>query len=259
MIFLLVQLEPGPVLDFAEALEREGNPRQAATEFYRFWTYWPNDSLAPYALFKAGIDYAKAGEFSIAIKVFSDYREKGFPKGDHALLEITRIYLLTGDPRADTLLQKLDSVLPRETALMKAWAELTRDDPRSAKTYLFGAGKDSLAGALEEFPKGPTPMLAGCLSILVPGSGQTYYGHYGDALMSFVFSVGMAATSYYYFSAERPVPGWITGGLAGFFWLGQAYGAYVGARARRHEKREQFLLYLKGEFFEDPYTREFFR
>lgn len=259
VIFLLAQLEPGPVLNFAEALEGEGNTRQAATEFYRFWAYWPSDSLAPYALFRAGIDYARAGEFSSAIRVFSEYAEAGLPKSEYALLEMARIHLLTHTPGVDTLMFKLDSLLPQETALMKAWMELTKNDPASARALLSSAGEDSLTRLLEGFPKGPTPTLAGCFSFLVPGAGQVYYGHYGDALMSFVFPVGLAAASYYYFDVGRPVPGWITGGFAAFFWLGQAYGAYVGARARRQERREQYLLHLKGELFKDPYTRDFFR
>ncbi len=258
-MFLLAQLEPGPVLDFAEALEKEGNPRQAAVEFYRFWTYWPTDSLAPYALFRAGIDYAKAGEYKIALKVFSEYAGNNGPKKEYALLEIARIYMLTGDPGLDTLMPVVEASLPDEAALMKAWTSLTGNDPSSARKTLHAAGKDSLAGMLDGFPKGPTPLLAGCLSTIIPGAGQVYYGHYGDALMSFVFPVGLAAASYYYFDAGRPFPGWVTGGLAGLFWLSQAYGAYVGARAKRHERRGEYLLYLKGGFFKDPYTREFFR
>ncbi|MEO0248571.1 MAG: hypothetical protein ABIN58_03295 [candidate division WOR-3 bacterium] len=259
VIFLLMQLEPGPLLNFAESLEREGNMRQAATEFYRFWTYWPSDSLAPYALFRAGIDYARAGEYAVATRVFTEYLENACPKREYAQLEIARIYLITGKPGLDTILPAVEASLPREAALMKAWTKLTENDPASAGKILKEAGEDSLAQMLENFPKGPTPILAGFLSTIIPGAGQVYFGHYGDALMSFVFPVGLAAASYYYFDAERPVPGWVTSGFAAFFWLGQAYGAYVGARARRHEKREQYLLYLKGAFFRDPYTREFFR
>ncbi len=259
VILLLAQLEPGPVLDFAEALEREGNARQAATEFYRFWTYWPGNSLSAYALFRSGIDYARAGEYRVAVNVFAEYVGSDCPKEEYALLEIARIYLITGDPGLDTLLPAVEASLPREAALMKAWLKLAENDPSSAGKILGNAGEDSLAHILKGFPGGPTPLLAGCLSTAIPGSGQVYYGHYGDALMSLVFPVGLAAASYYYFDAGRPVPGWITGGFAAFFWLGQAYGAYVGARARRHERREQYLLYIKGEFFKDPYTREFFR
>ncbi|MEO0180511.1 MAG: hypothetical protein ABIM74_08150 [candidate division WOR-3 bacterium] len=259
VIFLLAQLEPGPVLDFAETLEREGDSRQAAAEFYRFWTYWPSDSLAPYALFRAGINYARAGEFPIALRVFSEYTEEGLPKSEYALLEMARIRLLTREPGADTLISTLDSILPTETSLMRAWAALTQDDPSSAKAILLRAGEDSLAQLLEGFPEGPTPLLAGCLSALVPGAGQVYYAHPGDAFMAFIFSVGMAGISYYYFKAERQTPALITGGLAGFFWLGGAYGAYVGARARRHEKREGYLLEIRPLIFKDPYNREFFR
>lgn len=259
VILLLAQLEPGPVLDFAEALERDNNPRQAATEFYRFWTYWPGDSLAPYALFRAGIDYAKAGEFGVALNVFSEYNEKGLPKKEYALLEMARIYLVTGDPGLDTVLSEVENLLPREALVMKAWDRLTADDPSTAAKMLRDAGEDSLAFLLNRFPRGPAPILPACLSTIIPGSGQLYYGHPGDALMSFVFPVGLGATSYYYFDTERPLAGWITGSLAAFFWLGQAYGAYVGARLRRHEKREVYLLYMKPLFFADPYNREFFR
>lgn len=259
VIVLFLQLEPGPVLGFAEALERDGRPREAATEFYRFWTYWPSDSLAAYALFRAGIGYAKAGEYGVAVRVFTEYAENDLPRKEYALLEIARIYMLTRDPGIDTLMPVVAASLPSEAGVMRAWARLTEDDPSSARRILREAGEDSLALILEGFPKGPAPLLAASMSILVPGAGQVYYGHYGDALMSFVFSVGMAATSCYYFGAERPLPGWIAGGLAGFFWLGQAYGAYVGARARRHAKREEYLLHLKRELFVDPYNREFFR
>lgn len=259
VILLFLQLEPGPVLGFAEALERDGKSREAATEFYRFWTYWPSDSLAPYALFRAGINYARAGEYGVAVNVFSEYARSDCPKREYALLEIARIYALTGDRGIDTLMPILETSLPKEASLMKAWASLTRDDPASAMKTLREAGEDSIALALKGFPEGPAPFLSALLSALLPGAGQIYYGHPGDAFMAFVFSVGMGGVSYYYFDAKRPVPGWITGGLAGFFWLSQAYGAYVGARERRHIKREEYLLYLKPKLFADPYDREFFR
>jgi len=260
VILLLSQLSPGPVLDFARQMEARADFGQAGVEFYRYATYWPGDSLAPYALFRAGLCYGKAGEFAVARSVFTEYLASGYPKPEYARLEIARILLAQGDPGLDTLLPMLEQELPGDAARLRAWKCLAENDPGAAKEALRSTGLDSLARALDGFPHGPTPALAGALSLVVPGAGQVYYGHPGDAFMAFVFSVGLAGLSYYYLAeADRPVPGIVVGGFAAFFWLGQAYGAYVGARSRRHHLRENHMNFLKTVLFQDIYTPEFFR
>ena len=256
LALVLTQLQPNRVLELAERFEAQGQAQLAGPEFYRFAVYWPGDSLAPYALFRSGLCYAKAGQFRIAEKVFQRYQDMGYPKSDYARLERARIMLTLGDSQGEALLDSLEGALSEQVAITRAWFALTQDQPSKARELL----PDSLKSVLKDFPSGPNPWVASAMSTAVPGTGQLYYGHPGDGFMAFVFSVGFAGVSYYYFEIEdRPIPGTITASLAGFFWLGQAYGAFVGARARRHHLRQNYLKDLKPELFVDRYDRKFFK
>ncbi len=260
MVSLLfaLEVEPGRVLAYAEELEAQGNFTEAAREFLRYWVYFPRDSLAPYALMRSGVCYGKAGRADLAKGVFERYLKAGYPKAEFAQLELAKALFLLGE-NYEKVLEKLERSMPQEAAKLKAWAWLVRDEPQRAKEELLKVGLDSLAAALDSFPKGVSPLLSSATSLIFPGSGQCLYGHVSDGVMALFFSVGMAVISGYYFlEEERPVPGAITGALAAFFWGGQAYGAYVGARARRFHLRRLFLERLKPLFFPDPYTREFF-
>ncbi len=258
MLLLSLEIEPGRVLAYAEELEAEGLFLNAAREYLRYWVYLPSDSLAPYALMRAGVCYGKAGRADLAKGVFERYLKAGYPKPQFAKLELAKaLFALGEDP--ESLLKEVEAELPKEAATLRAWAFLVRDRPAEAKRVLRSAGLDSLAQLLDAFPRGVNPWLASGLSAFVPGSGQCLYGHISDGAMALLFSVGMAVVSGYYFlKEERPVPGAITGALAAFFWGGQAYGAYVGARTRRYHLRRRFREDLKPRLFPDPYTREFF-
>ncbi len=249
-------LKPESVLSFAVENEKNGDFARAGLEFYRFASYWPQDSLAAFALFRAGLCYAKAGQFEVAQQIFLRYQEAGYPKTDFARLERAKIGMTTGQPWAKPLLDSLEQTLPQEVSITRAWFALTQDNLKTG----IGLLPDSLKPVIRGFPSGPSPVVAGLMSTVVPGTGQLYYGHPGDGFMAFVFSVGFASASYYYFTVEkRPVPGAITAGIAGFFWLGQAYGAYVGARAHRHHLRQNFLGRAKTRLFTDRYDEEFFK
>ena len=257
-LLLALEVEPQRVLSYAEELEAQGHYLQAAREYIRYWVWFPSDSLSPYALMRAGLSYGKAGRPELAKGVFERYLRAGYPKPQFAELELAKALFALGEDYSG-LLEKLRKTLPREAAKLEAWAHLVRDEPGKAKEILQRAGLDSLASALDSFPKGVSPWLASGASLLVPGAGQCLYGHLSDGAMALLFSVGMAVASAYYFKEEgRTVPGAATGALAAFFWGGQAYGAYVGARARRYHLRRRFLENLKPLLFPDRYTREFF-
>lgn len=77
-----------------------------------------------------------------------------------------------------------------------------------------------------------SPLLAVSMSALIPGTGKMYSGQWQDGLISlFIFS-STAWMAYRGFQADgtKSVRGWIFGGLAFGFYLGNIYGSHKAAR-----------------------------
>lgn len=82
-----------------------------------------------------------------------------------------------------------------------------------------------------------SPVMAGALSALVPGAGQLYSGHAGDAFMAFFSSGVLGLWSYSLIrSGVEDEQGWrvgtgaALGTVAAFTWTSNVFGAVRGAR-----------------------------
>ena len=75
-----------------------------------------------------------------------------------------------------------------------------------------------------------SPLLAGLMSAILPGSGRMYAGRVLDGLMGMwvMYSVGNPA--YYAIKKKRPIAGPLFGMIAGFVYLGEIYGGWRAAK-----------------------------
>lgn len=95
--------------------------------------------------------------------------------------------------------------------------------------------------------KTKSPLLAASMSAVVPGSGKFYTKDWKDGLIGF-FTIGAAAYQSVRGFQRRGVSsayGWIFGGFAAGFYLGNIYGS--AASAKRYNKRAKQKLKLKIE------------
>lgn len=83
-----------------------------------------------------------------------------------------------------------------------------------------------------------SPFVAGMFSAIIPGAGKFYANRKKDAIFSFVLTVAAAYQSYRAFNKNGigSVVGWVYGGLAGGFYIGNIYGSVQAAK-----KTNQFV------------------
>ena len=94
-----------------------------------------------------------------------------------------------------------------------------------------------------------SPLLAGFLSTVLPGSGRIYVGRLNDALLT-VFFLGVLGWSTYDGFSENGVSsrkGWTFGTLGGIFYLGNIYGSVVAAQTHNRRTEATFLATIPLE------------
>ncbi len=97
----------------------------------------------------------------------------------------------------------------------------------------------------QQLPK-RSPLLAGLMSTIIPGSGRLYTGRINDAITSLI-TVGIAGwQAYDGFNRDglSSVKGWTLGTLSGIFYLGNIYGSVLSARVYNDHVSEEFLSTL---------------
>lgn len=91
-----------------------------------------------------------------------------------------------------------------------------------------------------------SPLLAGLMSTIVPGSGRLYTGRVNDAITSLI-TVGITGwQAYDGFRRDglSSVKGWTLSTLSGIFYLGNIYGSVISARVYNDHVAEEFLSTL---------------
>ncbi len=91
------------------------------------------------------------------------------------------------------------------------------------------------------------------MSTLVPGTGKVYAGQWKDGLISFLFTAVSGWQAYRGFDQKgtQSVYGWISGGLAAGFYLGNLYGSVKAVRKfnkRQHNdllREAQQIIYTR--------------
>jgi tetratricopeptide (TPR) repeat protein len=154
---------PEGVLSFAEALLRSGESFRAVTEYLRFLHHYPNHPDEPRALEGLGNAYAQAGRWGEAVAAFARLADLAPADRTRRLLgsalyqagryeEAARVFLTPGAGEPDSTLGTL--------ALLRSGVL----EPLSK-----GARAD-LAKEYRALPR-KSPLLAGALSAVLPGSG----------------------------------------------------------------------------------------
>jgi TolA-binding protein len=254
------------ILTFAEQLLKEGEFFRAITEYRRFIFVYPDDARAAMALFRIGLAYYRGQKYAEALQTFRDVAQQ-YPESSYGNLA----QLWQGEsllrqaqygPAAEIyadMRQRLGTEAAGQFAhYQRGWTMLYQRRWQEAATELqqisptsslYPAAQQLAAAGLdgEHLPQ-KSPLLAGILSGVLPGSGQLYDGRPGDALLAFllngVFIVGTVEAIHH---GEFAIAGILSFFEAGWY-TGNVYGAVNGAHKYNRHVTETFLQNLENRF-----------
>jgi hypothetical protein len=138
------------------------------------------------------------------------------------------------------------------------WTHIYLEDYASASSNLLLIEESSpyqqpsreLARALEQLPHLPrkSPLLAGLLATVIPGSGHFYLGEKKQAIFSFITNALLFYGTYEAFAVEL----YTAGGFLSFFSLnyysGNIFGALNGAHKFNRAVREEHFGKVRKKF-----------
>ena len=253
---------------FADSLFREGDYLNAAHEYKRLLFLHPDASQSDFIAFRIAASYQNAGKLVNAIRAYQRLIDT-YPKSTlvvRAKNNMAQCHILSGDSKQGlTSLKrfltehKKSDLAPRVhftigmlhidkgewAAANSVWNSVSVTYSRSP----FAEVSDRLARMVKNAETLPhrSPMVAGALSVLVPGSGQVYTGRTVDGLYAFVSVVILGGASFYYADQERYEVAVPVGILGAFFYGNSIYQSIQTARAFNLQAERLFRSRLQQE------------
>ena len=196
-------LSADQLIAFAESLMHTGEYFRAITEYRRWLFYYPDDPRRAMVHFRIGLAFYRGASYGEALETFREVTQL-YPNTAYG----KQAWLWQGESLARqgqyTAAEKLyaeitvrfpHDAIGQQARYQRAWTLLYRRQWRDAAAQFQQVAPEStlyqsaqfLAQAALEGERLPakSPMLAGILSGLFPGSGQLYNGRLGDALLAF--------------------------------------------------------------------------
>ena len=253
---------------FADSLFQEADYLNAAHEYKRLLFLHPDIPRIDFIAFRVAASYQNAGKLENAIHAYQLLIDT-YPKSvlvERAKNNIAQCYMLSGDSKQGlTSLERFlsehkgSSLAPRVqftigmlhvdkgewTRASRAWSDVYSTYPESS----FAEVSDRLARTIKNADTLPhrSPMVAGVLSALMPGSGQVYSGKTADGLYTFVGMVVLGSASFYYADQERYEVAVPVGMLGAFFYGNGIYQSIQSARVFNIQHEAQFRNRLQQE------------
>jgi outer membrane protein assembly factor BamD (BamD/ComL family)/TM2 domain-containing membrane protein YozV len=238
-------------LKIGDAFMQEGEYYRAVTEYKKFLILFPDSAKADYASFGIAMAYFKGEEYGAAARSFLALREK-YPESGYAIhagyLEGYSQWKLKNYDRTRAALEALaekyreSEYAPRSlvviclAALDENKAEVSRRAlVRFLDRYPGHPGEENVKEAIveldryQELPE-KSPVLAGVMSAILPGSGYIYAEHYGDGITAFLINGLFIAGTITAIHQENYAVAGIVGGVGVPFYLGNIYGSANAAK-----------------------------
>jgi tetratricopeptide (TPR) repeat protein len=229
----------------------EGEYYRAVTEYKKFLILFPDSAKADYAFFGIAMAYFKGEEYGAAARSFLVLRDK-YPESGYAIqaeyLGGVSQWKLKNYDRARAALETLAEKYPESeyaprslvviclAALDENKAEVSRQAlKRFLEQYPGHPGVENVREALalldryQELPE-KSPVLAGVMSAILPGSGYIYAEHYGDGITAFLINGLFIAGTVAAINQENYAVAGIVGGIGVPFYLGNIYGSANAAK-----------------------------
>jgi len=231
---------------FGAAFMAEGEYYRAITEYKKYLILFPDGRQSDSALFQTGRAYYLGLEYDSAAKAFAELRSR-FPASHHA---VEAAYL---EGVCNARLNRLDKAAAAfEAAAVSKTAAAVQPKARLGRS-LVEFDRDNLEGTsnelqrfLVDFPVDPragnvqtalsllpqdgqlprkSPLAAGILAAIVPGSGHMYAGHYGDGATALLLNGLFITGTVVAIRQENYAVAGIVGVIGLPFYVGNIYGA----------------------------------
>ncbi len=249
-------------LKIADAFLDEGEYYRAVTEYKRFLILFPDSGRADYASFRIGMAYFQGEEYGPAARSFLTLQQK-YPGSGYAVqagyLEGVSQWKMKNYDSSRKILAEMAERNPESEYAPRALLVISLAALEAFKTeesrqalqrfldrYPEHPGKEAVEEALaqiDRFQKLPekSPLLAGIMSALLPGSGYLYAERYGDGITAFVINgLFVAGTLTAVHQANYAVAG-IVGGVGTPFYLGNIYGSANAAKKWNLTARKEII------------------
>jgi TolA-binding protein/TM2 domain-containing membrane protein YozV len=254
------------IVDFAEQLMREGEYFRAITEYRRFLFYYPQDPRQAMVHFRIGLAFYRGQRYGDALQIFREVAQR-YPNTSYgkqawlwqgeSLLQQAQ-YGAAAQVYIEILQQFPHDEVGQQARYQQGWTFLYRRQWQDAARQFQQVAPDSplyraaqhlaeeaIAGE-QIAPK--SPVVAGALSAVIPGSGQLYNGRIGDALLAFLLnSLFIAGITQAVIHQEVAVAGVLSFFEVGWY-AGNVYSAINGAHKENRYAVETYLRNLEGRF-----------
>jgi TolA-binding protein len=257
------------ILGFADALFNDGDYFRAITEYKRFLFLFPTDARAGRVQLQIGLSYQRGQQWEDARQTFESIAQQ------HPDAEIrAEAAYLVGETsfRQGRYSQAIAEMRPvvaryRQTPVgeraryLLGWSYLrARQWPEAAQTFetidatspLFPSSR-TLADAAREGENLPrkSPVLAGLMSAVIPGTGHFYTGRFRDGTVALLLNGAFLVAGIEAVSAGNEA----AAGLLLFFeaawYSGTIYGAVNAAQKYNRDLEERWLQGLERQHSPD--------
>ena len=258
------------ILTFAEQLMQQEEYYRAITEFRRFLFSYPDDPRQAMIHFRIGIAFYRGQQYDEALRTFRDLTQR-YPDTPYAnqakLWQGESLMRQAQYGTAAGVYRDIIEQSPQEQGgvyahYQRGWAFLYQRQWRQAsaqfqrippESSLYRAAQHLAEEILdgERLPR-QSPLLAGLLSGILPGSGQLYNGRLGDALLAFFLNgLFIAGITEAIVHDELAIAGVLSFFEAGWY-AGNVYGAINGAHKQNRHTVETFIRNLENRFRVEP-------
>ena len=238
-------------LKLADAFMAEGEYYRAVTEYKKFMILFTGSKKMDYALYRIGLAYYRGDEYEQAARAFASI---GTGYGGSSYVpaalyqEGVSYWRLDRPAKAAAAFDKAVAAAPaseyaRLALLGKSLAEFDLNNipacrqelERFIESYPEDAKTDKVRKTIalldrhRELPQ-KSPLVAGGMSALIPGSGHIYAGHYGDGITAFFLNGLFIAGTVAAVRQENYAVAGVVGVIGLPFYIGNIYGAANAAK-----------------------------
>ena len=259
------------LLGFAQSLFREGDYLNALHEYQRYLFLYPNTAQADFVQLHIAAAYQNIGRLEAAIEAYQSLIQN-YPQSpfiERARSNIAQCQLLNGNQATSiaSLRQFLSDypasdLAPRAQFIIatiymdrKDWAAAMQEWQQVRTKYSqtpFSEMSDQLIQIAQQAELLPrrSPSTAGLLSVLLPGLGQVYSGHYSAGVYSLLVVGATAAGTAYYIDQERYEIAIPVGIIGLFLYISNVYHSLQYVKAFNHEHEDQLRDRLRKRISE---------
>lgn len=228
-----------------DAFMADGEYYRAITEYKKYLILFPDGKLHDAALFQTGRAYYLGLEYDPAVTAFAELRSR-FPDSPYSveaayLAGVCNARLNRPDKAAAAFeaaaVTKTAPAVAAKARLGRSLVEFERGDMAGTRSelqrFLADFPADERSGRVEtaltllpqdgELPR-KSPLVAGILAAVLPGSGHVYSGHYGDGATALLLNGLFIAGTVVAVCQENYAVAGVVGVIGLPFYIGNIYG-----------------------------------